>query len=71
MTVMAVNSANEPSEAVCTDGVTIITEKPNVKNVLIHGVKTAPRIVTDSSNTMWIIRQNLKRGFINDTTWIK
>ncbi|CAG2197001.1 unnamed protein product [Mytilus edulis] len=45
-------------------------EKPNVKNVLIHGVKTAPRIVTDSNNTMWIIRQDLTRGFISDTTWI-
>ncbi|XP_063447093.1 uncharacterized protein LOC134726613 [Mytilus trossulus] len=70
ITVIAVNSANEPSQAVCTDGVTIITVKPNVKNVLIHGVKTAPRIVTDSNNTMWIIRQDLTRGFINDTTWI-
>ncbi|CAC5375358.1 unnamed protein product [Mytilus coruscus] len=70
ITVIAMNSANDPSDAVCTDGVTITTEKPNVKNVLIQGLKTTPRIVIDSSNTMWIIGQNLTRTLLNDTTLI-
>jgi hypothetical protein len=35
-TVIAMNQANDASKAVCSDGVTIVTTKPSVKNVVLN-----------------------------------
>jgi hypothetical protein len=45
VTVIAMNPANDASKAVCSDGVTIVTTKPSVKNVVLNGAKTDPRLV--------------------------
>ncbi|CAC5375018.1 unnamed protein product [Mytilus coruscus] len=68
ITVIAMNSANDASNAVCSDGVSITSEKPGVKNVVLDGARTAPRLVTDAGNTIWLIGENLSRSLINDTS---
>ncbi|XP_052071167.1 uncharacterized protein LOC127709606 [Mytilus californianus] len=68
ITVIAMNSANDASGAVCSDGVTITSEKPGVKNVVLDGARTAPRLVTDARNNIWLIGENLSRSLINDTS---
>ena len=61
------NSANDASQAVCSDGVTVVKTKPSVKNVILKDAKTAPRLVADANNTLWIISNDLMRTVINDT----
>ncbi|CAG2198378.1 unnamed protein product [Mytilus edulis] len=68
ITVIAMNSANDASSAVCSDGVTITSEKPGVKNIVLDGAQTAPRLVTDAENNIWLLGTDLSRSFINDTS---
>jgi hypothetical protein len=58
---------NDASQAVCSDGVTVVKTKPSVKNVILKDAKTAPRLVADANNTLWIISNDLMRTVINDT----
>lgn len=62
------NRANDASSAVCSDGVTITSEKPGVKNIVIDGARTVPRLVSDAGNIMWLIGDDLSRSLINDTS---
>ena len=61
VTVIAMNPANDASRAVCSDGVTIVTTKSSVKNVVLNGAKTYPRLVMDDNGTKWIIRTDITR----------
>jgi hypothetical protein len=59
VTVIAMNPANDASKAVCSDGVTIVTTKPSVKNVVLNGAKTDPRLVVDDIVTHGQLKENL------------
>jgi len=67
VTVIAMNPANDASRAVCSDGVTIVTTKPSVKNVVLSGAKTYPRLVVDDNGTMWIITTDITRTLVNSS----
>jgi beta-xylosidase len=65
------NSANDASKAVCSDSVTIVTTKPSVKNVVLNGAKTDPRLVVDNNGTMWIIWTDITRTIVNNSNICK
>jgi hypothetical protein len=65
------NPANDASRAVCSDGVTIVTTKPSVKNVVLNGAKTDPRLVVDDNGTMWIIWTDITRTIVNSSNICK
>ena len=65
------NPANDASQAVCSDGVTIVTTKPSVKNVVLNGAKTDPRLVVDNNGTMWIIWTDITRTIVNSSNICK
>ena len=71
VTVIGMNSANDASKAVCSDGVTIVTTKPSVKNVVLNGAKTDPRLVVDNNGTMWIIWTDITRTIVNNSNICK
>ena len=71
VTVIAMNPANDASQAVCSDGVTIVTTKPSVKNVVLNGAKTDPRLVVDYNGTMWIIWTDITRTIVNSSNICK
>jgi beta-xylosidase len=71
VTVIAMNPANDASRAVCSDGVTIVTTKPSVKNVVLNGAKTDPRLVVDDNGTMWIIWTDITRTIVNSSNICK
>ena len=71
VTVIAMNPANDASRAVCSDGVTIVTTKPSVKNVVLNGAKTDPRLVVDNNGTMWIIWTDITRTIVNSSNICK
>ncbi|CAC5375033.1 unnamed protein product [Mytilus coruscus] len=68
MTVIAINSANEASDSVCSDGVTIMTDKPAATNFVLDGARIGLILVKDTSNTLWVIGKNLSRIVVNDTS---
>lgn len=68
MTVIAINNANEASDSVCSDGVTIMADTPAVTNFVLDGALISPILVKDTSNRLWIIRENLSRIVVNDTS---
>jgi hypothetical protein len=63
--------ANDASKTVCSDGVTIVTTKPSVKNVVLNGAKTDPRLVVDNNGTMWIIWTDITRTIVNSSNICK
>nr|XP_034314147.1 uncharacterized protein LOC105348718 isoform X1 [Crassostrea gigas] len=67
--VVAYNRALEPSEPVCSDGVTVTTAVPSVKEVNIEGATTTGGLVTDTTNSnYWIVTSNRFRRLIKDPT---
>ena len=65
--VVAVNRANEASDVVCSDGVTISTAKPSVKDVVVKDIKTVPRLIEDSNNIVWLLDESLRKRPLNGT----
>ncbi|XP_055997828.1 uncharacterized protein LOC125647098 [Ostrea edulis] len=67
--VVAYNRALEPSEPVCSDGVTVTTTKPSVQEVNIEGASITGGLVTDKTKTnFWIVTSNRFRRLIKDPT---
>ena len=55
ITVAAYNRALDPSDPVCSDGVTIDTMMPIVSEVVIEGAITQEDLLKDSSNNVWYL----------------
>ena len=62
------NRANENSNVVCSDGVTITTDVPYVTEFSIEGAKSRPRLVKDENGTIWLLSDKLTRHFIQNKT---
>ena len=54
-TVVAYNRALEKSDPVCSDGITIDSSKPGVKEVVVKDSRITGGLVTDTTNTFYYI----------------
>lgn len=49
------------SKPVCSDGVTITTTVPSVKNVVVMNAVTEPRLIKDSEDNEWYLDRYVNR----------
>lgn len=68
MTVVAYNRAYAMSKPVCSDGVTITTIVPSVKNVVVMNARTKHRLVRDVDGNEWYIDKTLQRHILENST---
>lgn len=67
--VVAYNRALEPSKPVCSDGVTVTSAIPKVKEVAISGAYIKGGIVTDrSKSSFWILQDDRFRKLVENPT---
>ena len=67
--VVAYNRALEPSEPVCSDGVTVTTSVPSVSEVDISSAHVREGLVTDTERTYyWLVGSNRHRRLIENPT---
>ncbi|XP_071964161.1 uncharacterized protein [Antedon mediterranea] len=64
VTVVAFNNAVDPSEPVCSDGVTIDHSPPTLKDVIIENLYVRPGLVSIDNSTVWFISKDLKRSLV-------
>ena len=65
--VVAINRANDASDVVCSDGVTINTAIPSVKDVVVKDIKTVPRLIEDNNSQVWLLDKSLRKRPLNVT----
>ena len=65
--VVAINRANDASDVVCSDGVTISTAIPSVKDVVVKDIKTVPRLLEDNISQVWLLDESLRKRPLNGT----
>jgi len=69
ITVVAFNRALEPSVPVCSDGVTVDTSKPYVKEVVLENVRIHGGLVTNSGKTnVWVLGNDRIRRQVDNVT---
>lgn len=67
--VVAYNRALELSKPVCSDGVTVTSNVPKVKEVAISGAFVKGGLITDiTKSSFWVLDQNRYRTMINNPT---
>lgn len=67
--VVAYNRALEPSKPVCSDGVTVTTAIPKVKEVAISGAFVKGGLVTDNfKSSVWVLEDTRVRKLIDNPT---
>lgn len=67
--VVAYNRALEPSKPVCSDGVTVTTAIPKVREVAISGAFVKGGLVTDTSkSSIWVLEDTRVRKLIDNPT---
>ena len=68
-TVVAYNRALDPSEPVCSDGVTIDSSVPGVKELLVKNARITGGLVTDSTKSdFYILGSDRFRRVISNVT---
>ncbi|KAK3100189.1 hypothetical protein FSP39_015958 [Pinctada imbricata] len=69
ITVVAYNRALDPSDPVCSDGVTIDTSVPSVKEVKIEGARVKGGLIKNSSSsTYYVVGEDRNRRLISNPT---
>jgi len=69
ITVVAFNRALEPSVPVCSDGVTVDTSTPSVKEVMLENVRIRGGLVTNSGKTnVWVLGNDRIRRQVDNVT---
>lgn len=67
--VVAYNRALEPSKPVCSDGVSVTSNIPKVKEVAISGAFVKGGLITDiTKSSFWVLDQNRYRTLIKNPT---
>lgn len=67
--VVAYNRALEPSKPVCSDGVTVTTAIPKVKEVAISGAFIKGGLVTDAfKSSVWVLEDTRVRKLVDNPT---
>ncbi|XP_035696852.1 uncharacterized protein LOC118430249 [Branchiostoma floridae] len=57
-TVVAFNRALEPSEPVCSDGVTVDTTPPVLREVVVDNAHYKPGLLQDGEGNVWMVDRN-------------
>ncbi|XP_078616240.1 uncharacterized protein LOC144884660 [Branchiostoma floridae x Branchiostoma japonicum] len=57
-TVVAFNRALEPSEPVCSDGVTVDTTPPVLREVVVDNAHYKPGLLQDGEENVWMVDRN-------------
>lgn len=65
ITVVAYNNALQPSQPVCSDGITVDLTPPKFMGVSIPGAWVKPGLVVDSNGQFWIVESNRERVLIS------
>ncbi|XP_033124572.1 uncharacterized protein LOC117122905, partial [Anneissia japonica] len=66
-TVIAFNNAVDPSNPVCSDGVTIDNSSPTIYDVFVENLYIRPGLVRNVDNsTVWYINQDLKKSVVQN-----
>jgi hypothetical protein len=67
--VVAYNRALEPSKPLCSDGVTVTSVVPKVREVVISGAYVKGGLLTDTHrNLFWVIEKNRYRKLVKNPT---
>lgn len=67
--VVAYNRALEPSKRVCSDGVTVTSAVPRVREVVVSGSYVRGGLITDKrKNSFWVLEQNRYRKLVKNPT---
>lgn len=66
ISVIAVNKAAESSKVVCSDGVTVTTTIPFIKDFVFKDLKARNQILKDHNDTLWLLDSTLIRHKITD-----
>ncbi|XP_022088109.1 uncharacterized protein LOC110977889 isoform X2 [Acanthaster planci] len=61
VTVVAYNTAQEPSEPVCSDGVTIDASPPELSQIAIKRTRAWPGLAKDAEGRVWLITEHLRK----------
>ena len=61
ITVMAYNNALQPSNPVCSDGITVDLTPPAFVGVSIPGAQVKPGLVVDSDGQFWLVERERER----------
>ncbi len=65
VTVVAYNNALQPSDPVCSDGVTVDSIPPTFEGVNIPGAVVEPGlVVSSSSGEVWLVERDRKRLYV-------
>ncbi|KAI8510730.1 hypothetical protein Bbelb_116460, partial [Branchiostoma belcheri] len=67
-TVIAFNRALEPSESVCSDGVTIDVTPPVIADLSVDNLHYTPGVVRDKDGEVWLVDSSGLRQPINEPT---
>ena len=65
ITVVAYNNALQPSQPVCSDGVTVDLTPPTFVGVSIPGARVKPGLVVDSGGQYWLVEEDRERVMID------
>ncbi|XP_070573758.1 uncharacterized protein [Ptychodera flava] len=60
-TVIAYNRAMQPSNPVCSDGVTVDASEPIITDVVVDDIYIKAGLVQDGNGTVWFISENRER----------
>lgn len=67
--MVAYNRALEPSKPVCSDGVTVTSVVPKVREVAISGAYVKGGLVTDThKNLFWVLEKSRYRKLVKNPT---
>ncbi|VDI32878.1 Hypothetical predicted protein, partial [Mytilus galloprovincialis] len=66
ISVTAVNRASESSKVVCSDGVTVTTTIPFIKDFVFGDIKAKGQLLKDHNDTWWLLDSNLIRHRITE-----
>ncbi|XP_063400002.1 uncharacterized protein LOC134684631 [Mytilus trossulus] len=56
----------EHSNVVCSDGVTVMTTMPYVKDFVLEGSKTRPILIQDNTGSVWLLDNVLQRHLVGN-----
>ena len=65
ITVVAYNSALQPSDTVCSDGITVDISPPLFEGVVIPGCVVRPGLAQDGEGRVWFIERNRERWLVD------
>ncbi|XP_062523015.1 uncharacterized protein LOC134197685 [Corticium candelabrum] len=65
VSVVAYNNALEPSDVICSDGVTVDDTPPKIQQISVDHLRSAPGLIKqNTSKTIWLLDENRRRQLL-------